>query len=169
MIGASSLQPILLLPSSWTCFISKCQVCYSYLMCHDYFTDVFHLSFTGLIFLVFLRKRMFAPELGGQLGVGRGQCYFRTPRRSSGILGDVEANPLACSEMAWVLWNIFSWKCFQRMLKIHCSLFSPVGSICVPTWPGNTKRSNVKCNVAHSKINEFSGEQGKEKTTVVWV
>lgn len=105
-------------------------------------------------------------------GVGwgfRDTATYRPPRASARILGGIVAKPLALSEIVWILQNIFSWKYFQRMLKIHCSLFSSVGSICVPVWPGNTKRSNVKLNAARSKINLFSVEPGKEKTTDILV
>lgn len=172
--GSSSLLPSSIFPppehasfQSAKCAIVSC-------ICHNYFTDVLHLSFIGMIFLLFLRKRMFVPELvlrivGSEVGA-QGHCYSQTLGASSGTLGDIVTNPLAFSEIVWILWNSFSWKYFQRMLKIHCSLFSSVGSICVPTWPGNTKRANVKFNAAHSKINLFSVEQGEEKTTdiLVW-
>lgn len=49
------------------------------------------------------------------------------------------------------------------MPKVHHCLFSPRG-VCVPIWPENRKKTDVQFNVAHSKINLFSVDPGKEQT-----
>lgn len=85
-------------PSSPSCAQSAKWAMVSFI-CHNYFTDVFHLSFTGMIFLHFLIKRMFAPRLGLVWWV-QGECYLQTPGASSGILGNIAANPLTFSEIA---------------------------------------------------------------------
>lgn len=115
--GSSSLVPSSLFPppehalsQSAKCAIVSC-------ICHNYFTDVLHLSFIEMIFLLFLRKKMFVPGwvlriVGSEVGA-QGHCYSQTLGASSRTLGDIVTNPLAFSEIVWILWNSFSRKYFN--------------------------------------------------------